>query len=295
MVEPEIIGSSRSTYTRFVRMVCEEKGIDYTLTEVPLGAPELVVHPFGKMPVLRHGELTLFESKAIATYLDGAFPAPFVLPSEPRMLALTEQWVSLVNTQIDRTIIRTYLYAYIAPGTPDGTPNRAAIEAVMPALHQQVALLDRAVADGHLVGDAFTLADINLMPVLHRLKIPPEGAAALAAARNLSAYYERHAQRPSFVRTAGGAGEPRGLNDRAQHYHFRPGSDGLRAWDIHPLIELARSFPVIGAPRAAIRLMDGMRRVARALLDNLDSLPGKRFSQDPAPDYVGVTPDDLPY
>jgi len=210
MSKPEIIGSTRSTYTRVVRMVCEEKGIDYTLTDVALGAPELAaIHPFGKMPVLHHGDVELFESKAIATYLDRIFPAPFVLPAEPRLAAFTEQWVSLVNTLIDRTIIRTYLFAYIAPGTPDGSPNRAAIEAVMPALTQQVAVLDKAVAGGHLVGDEFTLADINLMPLLHRLKIPPEGAAALAAAKNLSAYYDRHAQRPSFLRTEPPAGAPR--------------------------------------------------------------------------------------
>ena len=209
-MKPEIIGWSRSTYTRVVRMVCEEKGIDHTLTDVPVGASELAaIHPFGKMPVLRHGDVELFESKAIATYLDKVFPAPFVLPSDPKLLALTEQWVSLVNTLIDHTIIRTYLFAYIAPGTPDGSPNRTAIDAVMPALGQQIAVLDRAVARGYLVGDSFTLADINLMPLLHRLKIPPEGAAALAAAKHLSAYYVRHAQRPSFVRTEPPAGAPR--------------------------------------------------------------------------------------
>src|SRR3982750_1162823 len=137
MPKPEIIGSARSTYTWAVRMVCEEKGIEYSLIERPLRASEIIaIHPLGKMPVLRHGDVELFESKAIATYLDRVFPAPFVLPSEPRLLALTEQWVSLVNTLIDRTIIRTYLYAYIAPGTADGTPNRPAIEAVMPALRE---------------------------------------------------------------------------------------------------------------------------------------------------------------
>jgi glutathione S-transferase len=192
-------------------MVCEEKAIDYTLTEVWIGAPELAtIHPFGKMPVLRHDGIELFESKAIATYLDRIFPAPFVLPSDPRLLGLTEQWVSLVNTLIDRTIIRTYLFAYIAPGTPDGTPNRAVVDAVLPALREQVAVLDKAVAaTGHLVGDQFTLADINLMPLLHRLKIPPEGAAALAAAPRLAAYYDRHASRPSFIRTEPPAGAPR--------------------------------------------------------------------------------------
>jgi glutathione S-transferase len=210
MNKPEIIGSTRSTYTRVVRMVCEEKAIDYTMTDVLLGAPELsTIHPFGRMPVLRHDDIELFESKAIATYLDKVFPAPFVLPSEPKLLALTEQWVSVVNTLIDHTIIRTYLFAYIAPGTPDGSPNRAKIDEVMPALKQQVAVLDRAVARGYMVGDSFTLADINLMPLLHRLKLPPEGAAALAAAKNLAAYYDRHSQRPSFIRTEPPTGAPR--------------------------------------------------------------------------------------
>src|SRR4051812_1646492 len=36
MTKPEIIGSIRSTYTRVVCMVCEEKGIEYALTETPL-------------------------------------------------------------------------------------------------------------------------------------------------------------------------------------------------------------------------------------------------------------------
>jgi len=191
-------------------MVCEEKGIEYVLTERPLHAPEiLAIHPFGKMPVLRHGDVELFESKAIATYLDRSFPAPFVFPSEPRLEALTEQWVSLVNTVVDRTLIRTYLFAYIAPGTADGKPNRQAVEAVMPAVRAQVAVLDRAVAaSGYLVGDRFTFADINLLPILHRLRQAPEGAEALAAAAHLAAYYDRHAARPSFARTTPPAGPP---------------------------------------------------------------------------------------
>ena len=68
MTKPEIIGSVRSTYTRVVRMVCEEKGIEHVLTETMLRSPELAaIHPLAKMPVLRHGEVELFESKAIDT------------------------------------------------------------------------------------------------------------------------------------------------------------------------------------------------------------------------------------
>lgn len=211
MTTPEIIGSLRSTYTRAICMVCEEKGIEYVLTERPLHAPEiLAIHPFGKMPVLRHGDVALFESKAIATYLDRRFPAPCVFPSDPLAAALTEQWVSLVNTLVDRTFIRTYLFAYIVPKTADGAPDREAIEAVMPALREQMGVLDKAVAKtGHLVDDQFTFADINLLPILYRVRQFPEGAEALAAAPHLAGYYDRHAERPSFERTTPPAGPPR--------------------------------------------------------------------------------------
>ena len=139
MLKPEIIGSSRSTYTRVVRMVCAEKGIEYEFKEAELGAPEIfAIHPFGKMPVMRHGDVELFESKAIAAYLDRCFPGPTVFPSDPLLGALTEQWVSLVNTVIDRTAIRTYLLAYAAPKTADGKPDRQAIDAVTPALREQI-------------------------------------------------------------------------------------------------------------------------------------------------------------
>ena len=216
MPKPEIIGSSQSTYTRVVRMVCEEKGIDYALTESQLGAPEiLAIHPFGKMPVLRHGDFTLCESKAIATYLDRSFPGPPVIPSQPRLAALTEQWVSLVNTVMDATLIRTYLLAYAFPKTADGKPDRKTIDAVTPALREQFAILDRAVAGtGHLVGDRFTFADINLLPILFYVRQLPEGAEALAAAAHLALYYDRHAARPSFARTIPPAGPPGRANSR---------------------------------------------------------------------------------
>ena len=210
MQKPEVIGSVRSTYTRVVRMVCEEKAIEYTLTETQLGAPELLaIHPLGKMPVLRHGDFSLCESKAIATYLDRSFPGPQLFPSDPYLAALTEQWVSLVNTVMDRTLIRTYLFAYIAARIAGGTPDRAAIDAVLPAVREQIGVLDKAVAaTGFLVSDQFTFADINLLPILHRVGQAPEGAQALAASPHLSRSSERHAARPSFKRTDPPPGPP---------------------------------------------------------------------------------------
>ena len=43
------------------------------------------------------------------------------------------------------------------------------------------------------------------------------------------------------------------------------------------------------------RVMDGMHRVARALLDDQPSISAVRFEVDPDPDYRGWRPEDLPY
>ncbi len=210
MDKPEIFGSSRSTYTRVILMVCEEKGIDHLFTETLLDAPELsAIHPLGKMPVMRHGDFTLFESKAIATYLDRAFPGPRLIPDDARLAGLTEQWVSFVNTVVDRTLIRTYLTAYIVAMLAKKPPDRDVIDAVLPDVRKQISILDKAVATtGFLVGDEITLADLNLLPVLDRVRLAPEGAEALAAATHLSRYLDTHGQRASFQRTLPPPGPP---------------------------------------------------------------------------------------
>jgi glutathione S-transferase len=199
----ELIGPAPSTYTRVARMVCEEKTIPYELKQSPPHSPDVdAIHPFGKVPVMRHGDFELCESKAIATYLDLSFPGPKLIPTEPRQAALTEQWVSLVNTRIDGTLVRTYLLNYIFPKGADGKPDRKVIDGVVPAVKNELDLLDRTVAKtGFLAGDSFTLADINVLPILAYLRNFPESGAAIAAAKSLSAYFDRLSARPSFQNT----------------------------------------------------------------------------------------------
>jgi hypothetical protein len=43
------------------------------------------------------------------------------------------------------------------------------------------------------------------------------------------------------------------------------------------------------------RVMDGMHRVCKALLEGRSEIEAVRFAEDPVPDYVGVDPEELPY
>lgn len=53
------------------------------------------------------------------------------------------------------------------------------------------------------------------------------------------------------------------------------------------------NFPIILSSDG--RIMDGMHRVAKALLEGRRTIEAVRFRQDPEPDYEDVQPDDLPY
>lgn len=52
------------------------------------------------------------------------------------------------------------------------------------------------------------------------------------------------------------------------------------------------SFPIILSSDG--RVMDGMHRVLKALLNGLESIEAVRFEHDPEPDFVDVAIDDLP-
>jgi glutathione S-transferase len=199
MSELQIIGVPQSNYVWVTRIACHEKGVPYTLLPVFPHTPEVdAIHPLGKIPALRHGDITLSESRAICFYIDHAFDGPPLAPRFPVEGAQTEQWISIVNTHFDALVARPYVGAYFFPGTPDGRPNRPIIETALPKLEAQFAMLDRAVArTGHLVGNSFTLADMNLLPMLFYLHHLPESSAMVRKNTNLEEYYERHMARPT--------------------------------------------------------------------------------------------------
>lgn len=198
----EIIGIPQSNFVWAARIAAAEKGVPHSNLPLPPGHLDLAgLHPLGRVPVLRQGALVLAESRAIMAYIDQGFEGPALMPRDPRWAAQAEQWVSLVVTSAEPVLIRRYLAAYLFPGTPDRSPDRARVEAVLPELDRHLAMLDAALADGFLGGSAFTLADAYLVPVLYWLRGLPESGARMAGARHLTAYLDRMLARPAVAAT----------------------------------------------------------------------------------------------
>ena len=59
------------------------------------------------------------------------------------------------------------------------------------------------------------------------------------------------------------------------------------------VFEADLAYPIIRAADGAV--MDGMHRVTKALVLGRDAIHAVQFADDPAPDYIGVQPDELPY
>ncbi|MDX2202246.1 MAG: glutathione S-transferase family protein [Hyphomicrobiaceae bacterium] len=199
----EILGVPFSNYVRSVRMLCEEKGVSYTLNPLLPQCDEIkAIHPAGQVPCMRHGDVTLFESKAIATYIDRVFPGPRFIPDEPEAGAKVEQWVSFGNVKVDRWIMREFVVPSVFFDKAKG-PDTARIAAALPEIEKVCAALDKAVAGtGYLVGNSLTYADMNVLPMLNTFGGFPQGAETLAKFPSLQAYAAKLSERPSFQRTA---------------------------------------------------------------------------------------------
>ena len=59
------------------------------------------------------------------------------------------------------------------------------------------------------------------------------------------------------------------------------------------MLDCDLAFPIILSSDG--RVMDGMHRVCKALLEGRSDIEAVRFVHDPEPDYIGIDPDDLPY
>ena len=198
MPEIELFGARQSTYLRVAWMTCEEKQASYAIRPGMPHSPEiLAMHPFGRIPVMRHGPVTLFESKAIATYVDRVVPGPPLIPQDPVGQARVEQWISAVNTSIE-PVWTLYFRAHVFPKGPDGTVDQRAIAAQLPAIQAHLHVLDRVLsASPWLAGDGFTLADIAVLPILHYLHQFPEGAAMASECDHVEAYFATMSARPA--------------------------------------------------------------------------------------------------
>lgn len=202
MSKPVLISIPVSNLGRSVQMLMEEKGVEYDFeTASPHSDAVNAIHPLGKVPVFRHGDLTLCESEAMARYIDKVFDGPKFFPEDPVLCAKVDQWVSLHNTAFDTSMIRQYVLGYVLPKMAGKEPNREQIEAALPNVKKHLDVLNKALEGGVLVGDSLTYADLANFPTLAYLPDFPESAELLKEFPNVVAFLDAMNARDSAKKT----------------------------------------------------------------------------------------------
>ncbi|MET1411237.1 glutathione S-transferase family protein [Roseibium sp. HPY-6] len=204
----EVYGADYSVYVRSVRIALEEKGLSYRLVPVDIFAPGgpsddyLEMQPFGKIPVLKSDDFTLYETDAILRFLDETCPAPALQPADPRKRARMNQILSILNAYAYRTLVwEVFVERVVKPSDGTAADEVRILSALGPARKIVSELEHLSEASPFLLGSQPSLADCHAAPMFHLFQKAEEGQMILKGAPKLSAWLEQFTQRDSFRNT----------------------------------------------------------------------------------------------
>ncbi|WP_199260091.1 glutathione S-transferase family protein [Paracoccus binzhouensis] len=174
-----------------IRWACEEAGLPYEIetTSVREKTPQhFARQPFGQVPILRDGPLSLFESGAILLYLGER--SEVLMPREAAARAETQQWLVAALNSLEPAVMAMVLARIF-------DQDARAEELALPRLHERLGQLV-PVLEGRdfIAAGRFTIADLLLADVLRVV----DSVGELAAHPVLSAYLNRITARPAFQR-----------------------------------------------------------------------------------------------
>ncbi|HET7019325.1 MAG TPA: glutathione S-transferase family protein [Xanthobacteraceae bacterium] len=169
MTDVVVLGFPRSTYVHIVRLVLTHKGIPYTFRDLEpeMGsASHLALHPFDRVPILQHGDFTLYEASAIATYVDEAFEGPPLQPKDVRARARMNQWISCVNSYYYPYMIYHVTHERLVYPQLGIASDEKVVAHALPKIERALHVLETALGHGadYIIGRELTLADFFMLP-----------------------------------------------------------------------------------------------------------------------------------
>ena len=232
----ELYHAGRTTCSRKARHCLAEKGLDYVSHYMNLGGfenhtPEyLKLNPNGVVPTLVHDGRVIIESTFINEYIDEVFPDPALRPSDPGLKADMRVWGKLAD-EYGLSAVRIPTWTRTKKANIDKLNDAGDLEDVIARIplkdhrdkYRQIAgdgFSEAEFEDSYakmdymftkaeaalanvpwLVGDQFTLADINMLPFLTQFgDYRPELLDGKSYPRTKE-WHERCLARPAVVKT----------------------------------------------------------------------------------------------
>ena len=218
MSDPIVYGFPRSTFVNIVRLVLTHKEVPYSFhdLESEMGKPShLALHPFNRVPILRHGDFTVYETSAIVAYVDETFPTLPLQPRSVRDRARTDQWISMVNSYYYPYMI--YHVSHERNVFPDlGIASDEKVVAhALPKIEVGLQVAERELAHGkdYLPGDEIDWASIHWQ--IKRAAAAPSSCATTKGATSAGRIPANVLDADRAIVTAGFANEVEAVNQYA--------------------------------------------------------------------------------
>lgn len=175
-----------------VRWALEEAGLPYRIESVPFHdrqAAPFAHQPFGQVPWLTDGDISVFESGAILLYLGER--SDVLMPTDSRARGEVIEWLFAALNSVEAASLPWSLFKFA--GDTEQTPGRQTLEEF---LTSRLRSLEPIVAAREWLAGGFSIADIVMSDVL-RLVDRFGGLAEYPACRG---YIARATARPAFVK-----------------------------------------------------------------------------------------------
>ncbi|ULK98646.1 glutathione S-transferase family protein [Bradyrhizobium sp. I71] len=175
-----------------VRWALEEAALPYRVASAPFddrGPAHLAHQPFGQVPWLTDGDLSIFETGAILLHLGGL--SEKLMPSDPRGRAETTEWVFAALNSVEMASLPWGMSQFM--GHPTDT---AAWKFVDDFLKLRLKHLEPVLAGREWLAGSFSVADILMSDVLRVV----DGFDGLTDSPACRAYVARATGRPAFAK-----------------------------------------------------------------------------------------------
>lgn len=175
-----------------VRWALEEAGMAYRVESTPFdarGDAHFAHQPFGQVPWLTDGDLSIFESGAILLHL--AERSETLLPAEPRRRSAVLEWVFAALNSVEMASLPWSILRFSGEPGPS-----SAGEFLDHFLGLRLGHMEKVLTGRECLGETFSIADILMADVL-RL---PDRFGGLAEYPACRAYIARATARPAFAK-----------------------------------------------------------------------------------------------
>ena len=173
-----------------VRWALEEAGLPYRVASVPFedrSAQHFAHQPFGQVPFLTDGDLSIFESGAIVLHI--ARKSLKLMPADAKGGSAVIEWIFAALNSVEMPALPFALYKFT--NDEEHTPGRKLMDDFLALRLKQ---MEQVLTGRDWLTDAFSAADILMADVLRMV----DRFDGLAQHPTCRAYVARATARPAF-------------------------------------------------------------------------------------------------